>query len=316
MIPCPMNRTHTPSLSLLARTARSACLLAGLAAVSSLAQAGLFDDDEARRAIVDLRTRLETQQQQASAKEAELKKAIADATADSQARLAEATAKVSNDLGSQIRADLGKQMSEQFDQLRRSLLDLNNQLDALRADLARLRGQDELQMQGITDLRKDLADQQKKSSDQYAALEARLRRLEPLQEKVDGRDATIDPEEKRSYDAAIALMRNNDLVGAIAALQTFNRRFPASAYAPAAQYFLGNSQYLKGDLKDAITSYRGVVTSFPEHPRAPEALLAIGSCQAELRDFKSARRTYDDLMKSYPQSEAAQAARERVALLR
>jgi tol-pal system protein YbgF len=311
-----MNRTHTPSLSLLARTARSACLLAGLAAVSSLAQAGLFDDDEARRAIVDLRTRLETQQQQASAKEAELKKAIADATADSQARLAEATAKVSNDLGSQIRADLGKQMSEQFDQLRRSLLDLNNQLDALRADLARLRGQDELQMQGITDLRKDLADQQKKSSDQYAALEARLRRLEPLQEKVDGRDATIDPEEKRSYDAAIALMRNNDLVGAIAALQTFNRRFPASAYAPAAQYFLGNSQYLKGDLKDAITSYRGVVTSFPEHPRAPEALLAIGSCQAELRDFKSARRTYDDLMKSYPQSEAAQAARERVALLR
>jgi tol-pal system protein YbgF len=311
-----MNRTHTPSLSLLARTARSACLLAGLAAVSSLAQAGLFDDDEARRAIVDLRTKLETQQQQASAKEAELKKAIADATADSQARLAEATAKVSNDLGSQIRADLGKQMSEQFDQLRRSLLDLNNQLDALRADLARLRGQDELQMQGITDLRKDLADQQKKSSDQYAALEARLRRLEPLQEKVDGRDATIDPEEKRSYDAAIALMRNNDLVGAIAALQTFNRRFPASAYAPAAQYFLGNSQYLKGDLKDAITSYRGVVTSFPEHPRAPEALLAIGSCQAELRDFKSARRTYDDLMKSYPQSEAAQAARERVALLR
>ncbi len=49
---------------------------------------------------------------------------------------------------------------------------------------------------------------------------------------------------------------------------------------------------------------------------APEALLAVANCQAELKDTKSARRTIDELLKAYPGSEAAQAGRERLALLR
>ncbi|HVE53150.1 MAG TPA: tol-pal system protein YbgF, partial [Ramlibacter sp.] len=40
------------------------------------------------------------------------------------------------------------------------------------------------------------------------------------------------------------------------------------------------------------------------------------NCQIELKDAASARRTLDDLVKAYPQSEAAVAARERLARLR
>jgi len=50
--------------------------------------------------------------------------------------------------------------------------------------------------------------------------------------------------------------------------------------------------------------------------RAPEAVLSIANCQIELKDTRSARKTLDDLMKAYPQSEAATAARERLARLR
>ena len=54
----------------------------------------------------------------------------------------------------------------------------------------------------------------------------------------------------------------------------------------------------------------------PDHPRAPEAVLSIANCQIELKDNASARKTLDDLVKAYPQSEAASAARERLARLR
>jgi tol-pal system protein YbgF len=69
------------------------------------AYAGIFDDDEARKAILDVRTKVEQADQGAKAREAEL--------------------------------------AEQINQLRRSLLDLNGTIEQLRADLARQRGIDE-----------------------------------------------------------------------------------------------------------------------------------------------------------------------------
>jgi TolA-binding protein len=54
----------------------------------------------------------------------------------------------------------------------------------------------------------------------------------------------------------------------------------------------------------------------PDHARAPEAVLSIANCQIELKDNPGARRTLEDLVKAYPQSEAALAARDRLARLR
>jgi TolA-binding protein len=54
----------------------------------------------------------------------------------------------------------------------------------------------------------------------------------------------------------------------------------------------------------------------PDHPRAAEAVLSIANCQIELKDNPGARRTLDELIKAYPQSEAAVAAKERLARLR
>jgi TolA-binding protein len=45
-------------------------------------------------------------------------------------------------------------------------------------------------------------------------------------------------------------------------------------------------------------------------------VLSIANCQIELKDNAAARRTLDELVKAYPQSEAASAARERLARLR
>lgn len=242
------------------------------------AQAGLFDDDEARRAILDLRQRIEAANDQNRALKAEQAKQAAQA-------------------------------NEQIATLKNSLLDLNNQLEQLRGELARLRGQDE-------QLARDVADLQRRQKDISAGVEERIKRFEPQKVSVDGKEFLADPEEKRQYDEALATFRKGDFAGAATALAAFVHRYPGSGYVDAATFWLGNAQYGQRNYKDAIASFRSVVRNAPDGARAPEALLAIANCQVELKDAKAARRTLDELLKSYPQSEAAQAGRERLASLK
>ncbi len=245
-----------------------------LACVAPAAHAGLFDDDEARKAILDLRQRVEQGNAQRAALQAEY-------------------------------ADSNKQLTEQVNQLKRSLLDLNTQIELMRVDMAKLRGTDE-------QVARDVAEIQRLQRD----LQQGIRKLEPQKVVVDDKEFTADADEKRQFDEAMAVMRTGDFAGAANALGAFHRRYPASGYKASALFWLGNAQYGKRDYREAMNAFRALAASFPDHPRAPEALLSVANCQLELKDNKAARRTLDDLVKAYPQSEAAQAARERITALR
>jgi TolA-binding protein len=54
----------------------------------------------------------------------------------------------------------------------------------------------------------------------------------------------------------------------------------------------------------------------PNHMRVPEAMLTLANAQLEIKQPKEARKTLEDLVKSYPNSEAASAAKERLARLK
>jgi tol-pal system protein YbgF len=242
------------------------------------AHAGLFDDDEARKAILDLRARIQQTDDASKARTAELSATNA-------------------------------QLLEQIKGLQRSLLDLNNQIELMRGEVAKLRGNDE-------QLQRELADLQKRQRDLGQSVDERVRKLEPVRVSLDGREFNAEPDEKKAYDDAVALMRGGDFDKAAVALAAFQRRFPASGYGDSVRYWLGNAQYARRDYKEAIATFRAFVGSAPEHPRAPEALLALANSQAEMKDAKAARKTIDDLIKAYPKSEAAQAGKERLASLK
>ncbi|MCK6420432.1 MAG: tol-pal system protein YbgF [Aquabacterium sp.] len=242
------------------------------------AQAGLFDDDEARKAILDLRARLTASEEAARKSSAE-------------------------------QAATNAQLLEQVQQLRRSLLELNSQLEAQRAELARLRGHDE-------QLLRDVAELQQRLKDGSQGLDERLRRLEPQQVAVDGRNVTVEPDEKRAYEEALAVLRAGEFDKAAVALAAFIKRHPASGLLDSARFWLGNAQYGRRDYREAIASFRSLIVGSPDHPRVPEALLAVANCQVETKDVKGARRTLDELIKRFPGSEAAGAARERLASLK
>jgi tol-pal system protein YbgF len=251
---------------------------AALLVAASAAQAGLFDDEEARKAIVDLRGRLTAVEDAGKARATEL-------------------------------AATNAALTEQLAALRRSLLDLNSQLEAMRADMAKLRGNDEQML-------RDLAEVQRRQKDVGSALDDRLRKLEPVKVSIEGREALVDPEEKRAYDDALAAIRGGDFDKSVGMLSSFQRRYPGSAYSDMSRFWLGNALYGKRDYKEAISAFRGFVSSAPDHPRAPEALLALANSQAEMKDPNGARKTIQELMKAYPQSEAAQAGKERLASIR
>jgi tol-pal system protein YbgF len=252
------------------------CLLA------ASAQAQLFPDNEARKAIVELRKQVEDLKASLSAEQA--KQQAASAQAD-------------------------KDLAEQLAQLRRSLLELNNQIELLRADLAKQRGTNE-------QLARDLSDVQRRQKDIAQGVDDRIRKLEPQKVAADGVEFMADAEEKRQYEEAFAMFRGGDFNNAGNAFSAFLKRFPASGYSPSAKFWLGNALYAKRDLPGAMYMLRQFMNDAPEHPKVPEALLATANCQSELKDTRGARATLNDLLKRYPQSEAALAGKERLASLK
>jgi tol-pal system protein YbgF len=238
-------------------------LLAGLGS----AQAAIFEDDEARRAILDLRQRLEAS------------------------------------------SNAVKAQSEDNVKLRRLLLDLQGQIDAMQGELSKARGAQE-------QLARDVSEMQLRQRDAQSGLDERLRKFEPMSVKLDGQEFQVDQAEKRDYDSAMETFRKGDFLAAQDNLQRFVQRYPNSGYLPTALFWLGNASYANKDYKAAQNQFRQLLNVAPAHVRVPEVLLAISNVQLELKDTKAARKTLEDLIKAYPQSEAAQAARERLPKLR
>ena len=273
------------------RVLQALALFGALAAPA--AHAGLFDDDEARKAILELRQRLDQTNEQYRTKQAEQ---IAQLTAQMNSQVVQQNAQLTL-------------LNEQLAQIKRSMVELNNLIEQLKADNAKLRGQDE-------QLAREIAEVQRKQKDLVQGVDDRIRKIEPVKVSVDDREFLVDPDEKRQYDEAMGVFRKGDFEKAATALSGFQKRFPGSGYRESVLFWLGNAQYGKRDYKEAIPTFRALVSASPDHPRAAEALLSVANCQLELKDAKGARKTLDELMKGYPKSEAAQAGKERLATIK
>lgn len=233
--------------------------------------AALFEDDEARKAILDLRQRVEVIRGEAD----------------------------------QARRDLASELAG----LGRSLLDLQRQIELLKTEIATLRGSNE-------QLMRELSEIQRQQRDQLQAIQARFSKLEPVKIQLDGVEFLADQVQTRDFDAALTVFRKGDFVNAQSLFSGFLARYPASGYAVPALFWLGNAQYATRNYKEAMDNFRVLISKDPEHVRAPEAVLSVANCQLELKDSKGARKTLTDLVKAYPQSEAAVAAKERLATLK
>ena len=255
-------------------------LTLGLAGLSGPVQASLFGgDDEARRAILDLRQRLEQSQNATRA------------------------------LIEQITQSQNQAQTQAIDQLRGALLDLQGQIDRLKSELSQSLGVQER-------LARDLTELQLRQKDAISSVDDRLRRFEPVPVTIDGREVMVDPSEKSDFDKAMAFFRQADFPAAQTALSAFLLRHVSSAYVPSALFWLGNAQYANKAYKESLANFQKLLSMAPNHPRAAEAMLAISNVQIELKDMRAARKTLEELIATYPQAETASTARERLGRLR
>jgi len=231
---------------------------------------------------------------------------------DKEARLAILELRKQVDLLRQQSERLGRESQASADdsaQLRRALLDMQTQIDTLRSELSQAKGDRDL-------LVRDLAETQRKLKDQAQGVEDRLRKFEPVRVKIDGVEVEVEPAEAKDYDQALAVFRKGDFAAASLVFADFVRRYPNSPYLVASLFWLGNAQYATRDYKSAISTFRQLIQTAPEHPRASESWLAVANCQIELKEPKAAKKTLEDLIKAHPSSEAAVAAKERMAKLK
>jgi tol-pal system protein YbgF len=209
------------------------------------------------------------------------------------------------------------------------LVDLLHDVEQLKADVAALRGQQEV-------LTYELEQSQKRSRDLYLDLDGRLRKLEaaaggaaaapPSDAGAPGPGATNLPGqparppggavdlagEQRAYDAALDQFKSGSYAAAVASFQSFVRNYPRSPLAPSAMYWQGNAQYAQRDFRGAIATQRQLLSTYPDSQKVPDALLNIASSQSELGENTAARRTLDDLVARFPSSEAAAKAKQRL----
>jgi tol-pal system protein YbgF len=260
---------------------RGRALAAGavLALLAPGAAGALFDDEVARRQIVELRRQVEAAQQAVEERLAKIEAAASD---------------------------------------RGAILDLAGQIEAMRVDLAKMRGQIEL-------LQNHIETAERRGKDLYVDIDARLRKLEQAKEAAAAAaaaaaekppaDAGPPAAEAKAYEAALNQFKLGNYPLAISAFQGFLVTYPSSKLAPSAQYWIGNSHFAQRDYRQAIAAQQKVISAWPEDQKAPDALLNIASSQEALGDRRGAQKTLDALLVKYPASPAATSARQRLQQL-
>lgn len=196
-------------------------------------------------------------------------------------------------------------------------IELANQIEALKAEIAKLRGQIEVQTY-------DIEATQKRQKDFYVDLDTRLRNLESAAAaaKAEAKPAaapaapaapTIDPaNETRDYEAALTLFKGVKYREALAAFQDFIKNYGNSPLLPSAHYWAASAHYQLREYAKAAEMFAKVQAGWPKDGKAPDAMLGQANSQQQGGDAKGARKTFASLIEKYPTSSAAQEAKLRL----
>ena len=238
---------------------RLAALLAVLlSAVLPLpAQAGLFDDDEARNRIEQLRVEV-------------------------------------------------TELNKRADTVNRNQIDFANQVETIKTDIAKLRGQIEV-------LTYELEAAQKRQKDFYVDLDNRLRKIEQPPADTKAEAPKADPAlETRDYEAALAGLKGSKFKEAGASFLAFIKTYPNSSLAASAHYWGGYAHAQAKDHAVAAELFGKFAATWPTDERAPSALESrVASLEAG-RDLKAAKASLEQLAERYPNSEAGKRAKLRL----
>jgi len=206
----------------------------------------------------------------------------------------------------------GKRIEDAAAVSSRSQIELANQIEQIKADLAKLRGQIEV-------LNYELEATQKRQKDFYVDLDNRLRKLEtvtPATVATPAPAAGTNPapiaDPAADYDNALMLFKSAKYKEALAAFMGFIKTYPSSGLLPSAHFWAASAHFQLREYSKAAELFAKVPATWPADAKAPDAMLGQANSQQEAGDLKEARKTLTQLAEKYPDSSAAQAAKQRL----
>lgn len=207
------------------------------------------------------------------------------------------------------------------------LLSLHNQVAALKAEVARLRGVQEEMVHA-----QQLAD--KRQKDVLADFDLRLKEVRELAAKRPApavavaapaeapRPAAVaapapDPEaETKAYESALGRFKASDYAGAVTAFSEFLARHPDSPLAGNASYWLGLTYFSMADHKSAAATQQRLLKDYPQHAKVPDAMVSLARAQIQLGETENARKVLEQVIAKFPTTKSADLARKILTLFK
>jgi tol-pal system protein YbgF len=217
--------------------------------------------------------------------------------------------------------ELLKRPSKEIDRVREDI--------ALRTRLLEERGKAyEEKNKALEDRTKIWEEQIKGMEDRFKGLEDRLKGLDG---KMDGFISKQTETEKSTptkevpseikgvsarvgdlYRDAYETFQKGDLEGARRKFEAFLKQYPNTELSDNAQFWIGETYYLKKDFEKAILEYEKAIAKYPEGDKIPAALFKQALAFLELGDKTNARSLLKRVIERYPHSEQAEMAKKKL----
>lgn len=231
-----------------------------------------------------------------------------------------------------LASDLQKARREQDERIaqleaklkNQGLLNLLNQIEAMKSEIARLRGANE-------ELAQQLSVSDKRVKDLFADLDSRLKEMSnrpaPMTEaiRLHPSPALIAPPvpvtleneaETRAYEDVLAHIKAGKYQEAISGFEGFIKQHPGATLAPNAQYWTGFAQFALSDFKSAAASYQQLLKDHPTSSKAPDAMFSLARAMVQLDDLAGARGMLEQLISQHPTSKSAENAQKLLSTLK
>lgn len=271
--------------------------LFALSSTFNIANAALFDDKEARKKIIEVETKQQSDHNAAMAAIADLRKTIM--AMDKRITAIEAVVQ-------------GGSLSE-----------MQNQLEALKQEIAQLKGDLEVAQH-------NLETTQTRQKDLYTDTDTRLRRIEggagsnsgsgtstPAgnNSAASGSAQVAAEKDASAFADASSLSQSAKHKEAFNAFDSFLKEYPNSKLVPDALYGMGYSQFALKNYKSSIATQQRVIDLHPASAKVPDAMYNQANSQIQLSQITAAKKTLRDLIAKFPDAAITPSAQKRLKTL-
>ncbi|MGE0811974.1 MAG: tetratricopeptide repeat protein [Vicinamibacterales bacterium] len=124
---------------------------------------------------------------------------------------------------------------------------------------------------------------------------------------------TVSP--ARLYDLAWADYTAGNYDLAVEGFTSYVRSFPRSEFADNAQYYIGQSYFLRGKFPEAVDAFNRVIATYPGSDVIGQAYFNRGRSFEEMKQPDRARESYEYVVKTLGDTDAGRLAKQRLDAL-